>query len=106
MAPFLLDLGGGNYSSTRRITCVPACPRSDRSIGCKGSESPGEIAMTMMTIDQAQAHLPEVISKLQPGEEVALTQADRVVAKLAGHAESSQPPRQPGSPIRVLQIVA
>jgi antitoxin (DNA-binding transcriptional repressor) of toxin-antitoxin stability system len=62
--------------------------------------------MTSMTIHEAQTRLLELVSKLRPGEEVALTQYDRVVAKLVGEAPKSLALRQPGSAVGVLTVVA
>ncbi len=62
--------------------------------------------MTTMTIDEAQARLPELVSRLRPGEEVALTQQDRIVAKLVGEPRAPVAARQPGSEIGVLTIIA
>ena len=47
--------------------------------------------MPTMTIEEAQAKLPELIAQLAPGEEVVLTRNDRPVAKLVG--QSVDPPR-------------
>ncbi len=38
--------------------------------------------MTTITLEQAQAHLPEIIEQLAPGEEVVLTRGDKAVATL------------------------
>ena len=38
--------------------------------------------MTTLTIDEVQAQLPQLIDRLQPGEEVVITRADKPVAKL------------------------
>ena len=40
--------------------------------------------MSIMTIEEAQAKLPELIERLAPGEEVILTRNARPVAKLVG----------------------
>jgi antitoxin (DNA-binding transcriptional repressor) of toxin-antitoxin stability system len=40
--------------------------------------------MTTITLEEAQAKLPELIGKLVKGEELTITQGDRVVAKLVG----------------------
>ena len=48
--------------------------------------------MPTMTIEEAQAKLPELIDRLAPGEEVVLTRNARPVAKLVGQpAESPRP---------------
>jgi antitoxin (DNA-binding transcriptional repressor) of toxin-antitoxin stability system len=38
--------------------------------------------MPSTTLEDAQAHLAEWISKLQPGEELQITQEDRIIARL------------------------
>jgi len=38
--------------------------------------------MTTVTIPEAQAHLPEIVENLKPGEEVILTRNEQPVAKL------------------------
>jgi antitoxin (DNA-binding transcriptional repressor) of toxin-antitoxin stability system len=38
--------------------------------------------MTQITLTEAQQHLPEIISGLQPGEEVQIIQDDRPIARL------------------------
>jgi antitoxin (DNA-binding transcriptional repressor) of toxin-antitoxin stability system len=45
--------------------------------------------MTTMTIEEAQAKLPEVIEKLAPGEELIIVQDGEPVAKL-----TRTPPKQ------------
>ncbi len=48
--------------------------------------------MATMTIEEAQARLPDLIHKLAPGEEVLITENHEPVAKLV-----SQPPKpKPG----------
>jgi prevent-host-death family protein len=52
--------------------------------------------MAMVTIQEAQAKLAELIHKLTPGEEVVITENNRPVAKLvSGKPAVSQRP-QPG----------
>jgi prevent-host-death family protein len=60
--------------------------------------------MPTVTIEDAQAHLKELIERLAPGEEVVITQNNQAVAKLV----SSRPrhkPRQPGNCKGMLTIV-
>ena len=48
--------------------------------------------MSIMTIEEAQAKLPELIARLAPGEEVILTRNARPVAKLVGEpCEEARP---------------
>ena len=48
---------------------------------------------TMITIDEAQARLKDLIHELTPGEEVVITEDHRPVARLV-----VEPPRPAGSP--------
>jgi len=60
---------------------------------------------TTITIEEAQAKLPELIAKLAPGEEVVITQNDQPVAEL--HPIAREKPRpQFGSCKGMLTIVA
>ncbi len=38
--------------------------------------------MTTVTIDEAQANLPQVIDRLRPGDEVVVTRNDKVIARI------------------------
>ncbi len=51
--------------------------------------------MSTVTLEEAQSHLGELISKLQPGEELVITRNAEPVAKLVTMA-TPKPPRQPG----------
>lgn len=50
-----------------------------------------------VTLEEAQAQLPELISRLSPGEEVVITQNQQPVAKLVGERSSERNPRMPGN---------
>ena len=50
--------------------------------------------MPTITMEEAQAKLPELIDGLSRGEEVAVTQKGRVVARIVG--EGSAFPSRPG----------
>lgn len=52
---------------------------------------------TTVSIEEAQAHLAELVSKLVPGEEVVITRDEQPVAKLIGQRAVRRQPRQPGS---------
>jgi antitoxin (DNA-binding transcriptional repressor) of toxin-antitoxin stability system len=52
--------------------------------------------MNTMTIEEAQAKLPEIIDKLALGEEVLITRNDQPVAKLVGQVQTLRKPRQLG----------
>ncbi len=51
--------------------------------------------MATISIEEAQAHLAELIDKLQPSEEIVITRNAEPVAKLVTVAAPA-PPRQPG----------
>jgi antitoxin (DNA-binding transcriptional repressor) of toxin-antitoxin stability system len=53
--------------------------------------------MPTVTIEEAQAHLPELIAQLQPGAEVIITRDQRPVARLVGERPHARKPRQPGT---------
>jgi len=50
-----------------------------------------------ITIQDAQAHLTEVIADLVPGEEMLITQNGKPVAKLIAQGDQPRQARQPGS---------
>ena len=62
--------------------------------------------MSTVTVEEAQAKLPELIDKLVPGEEVIITRNERPVAKLVGQQRPIRKPRQPGSAKGKLVILA
>jgi prevent-host-death family protein len=54
--------------------------------------------MTTISIEEAQAKLPELIRQLDPFGEVVITENDRPVARLVPAAGQPQrPPRRPGT---------
>jgi prevent-host-death family protein len=53
--------------------------------------------MSTITIEEAQAQLPELIDKLRPGEEIVITRNDEPIARLTGQVQPERPPRQPGT---------
>lgn len=59
-----------------------------------------------VTIEEAQAHLVELVSKLVPGEEIVITQNEQPVAKLVLQRAPVRQPRQPGSAKGRLIILA
>lgn len=62
--------------------------------------------MTAVTIQEAQANLPELIHKLGPGEELVILENNRTVAKLTA-VESARPVRPgPGLCKDMISIVA
>jgi antitoxin (DNA-binding transcriptional repressor) of toxin-antitoxin stability system len=61
--------------------------------------------MTQITLTEAQQHLTEIISGLQPGEEVQILQDDRPIARLTLESTKIRKPRIPGSAIGTLTIL-
>jgi antitoxin (DNA-binding transcriptional repressor) of toxin-antitoxin stability system len=53
--------------------------------------------MSTITLEDAQANLPEVINRLQPGEELVILRHNQPVAKLVGEGARTRTPRIPGS---------
>ena len=47
--------------------------------------------MPMLTIDEVQLRLPQIIDELDPGEELVITRGDRPVARLVGEALPRKP---------------
>jgi len=50
-----------------------------------------------VTVEEAQAKLPELIEKLAPGEELVITRNNQPLAKLVLEKPPVRKPRQPGS---------
>jgi prevent-host-death family protein len=50
-----------------------------------------------VTLEDAQAHLVELIAKAVPGEEIVITQDDKPVARLIAEKVPMLEPRVPGS---------
>lgn len=59
-----------------------------------------------VTIEEAQAHLAELVSQLAPGQEIVITVNEQPVAKLMGQPTPALQPRQPGSAKGKLIILA
>jgi prevent-host-death family protein len=64
------------------------------------------IMSATVTIEEAQAHLAELIAKLAPGQEIVITKNEQPVATLMGQRTSVHQPRQPGSAKGKLIILA
>jgi antitoxin (DNA-binding transcriptional repressor) of toxin-antitoxin stability system len=62
--------------------------------------------MPTITIEEAQARLPELVERLLPGEELIIYRDDQPVAKLVGQKLPERKPRQPGSARGKLVILA
>jgi antitoxin (DNA-binding transcriptional repressor) of toxin-antitoxin stability system len=63
--------------------------------------------MTAISIDQASAQLPTLLSKLAPGEEIVLTHGGKPVAKVTPvESGGPKPKRRLGSAKGILTIVS
>jgi antitoxin (DNA-binding transcriptional repressor) of toxin-antitoxin stability system len=62
--------------------------------------------MTTITIEEAQAKLPELIGGLAKGEELIITAGEKVVARIVGELSESRPLRVPGFAKGMLTILS
>ena len=53
--------------------------------------------MQTIAIEDAQAHLPELIDQVQQGDEVVITRDEKPVARLIGERMTERRPRQLGT---------
>ena len=58
------------------------------------------------TLDEAQAHLKELIHRLAPGDEIIITENQQTVAKLTSEPAKKRSPRKAGNCIGMIEIVA
>jgi prevent-host-death family protein len=62
--------------------------------------------MTTVTLEEAQARLPELIDRLQPGEPLLITRNEQPVARLVAEETPQRQPRKAGNCKGMLVIVA
>jgi antitoxin (DNA-binding transcriptional repressor) of toxin-antitoxin stability system len=62
--------------------------------------------MAAVTLEEAQATLPDLIHKLATGEEVAITEGDQVVARLVGERRPLRQRPGPGLCKGMMTIVS
>ncbi len=62
--------------------------------------------MTAITVEEAQGRLPEIIANLSKGDELVITQGNRVVARLVGEGGDASQRPGPGLCKGMLTIVA
>jgi antitoxin (DNA-binding transcriptional repressor) of toxin-antitoxin stability system len=55
------------------------------------------LAMSTVSVEEAQQHLPELIAHLPAGEEIIITCGERPVARLVGETGLAKQPRQLGT---------
>ena len=53
--------------------------------------------MNTISLEEAQARLPEIIGRLRPGEEVIVLRRDKPIARIIAEPAKVRKPRQPGS---------
>src|SRR5712691_9340231 len=88
-----LDFG----SRSSMVLCQPSiayCTLMSASDGCLPST--GMKTMRTVTLEEAQARLPEIIDNLVSGEELLITRNNQPVAKLVGQQQPVRKPRRPG----------
>jgi antitoxin (DNA-binding transcriptional repressor) of toxin-antitoxin stability system len=61
--------------------------------------------MSTVTLEEAQAHLPELIDRLQPGETLVITRKEKPVARLLVEESPQRKPRKAGSGKGLLTII-
>jgi antitoxin (DNA-binding transcriptional repressor) of toxin-antitoxin stability system len=62
--------------------------------------------MSIVTIEEAQAKLPQLIAHLAEGEELLITQNQQPIARLQAHQKPNRKPRMAGNCKGMLTIVA
>jgi prevent-host-death family protein len=53
--------------------------------------------MPTVTLDEAKAHLDELIAQLHPGEAIIITRGEKPVARLIAAEEAARPTRRLGT---------
>ena len=53
--------------------------------------------MSIVTIEEAQARLPEMIAGLKPGEQIVITHDEKAVARLVAEPKPISQPRRLGT---------
>jgi prevent-host-death family protein len=53
--------------------------------------------MPTVTLEDAQAHLAQLIEQIQPGEDILITRGEKPVARLVAEPERDHQPRRPGT---------
>lgn len=62
--------------------------------------------MTTISLEDAQARLPELVGSLARGEELAIMQGEKVVARLVGECPEPRGRLKPGFAKGIFSIVA
>ena len=62
--------------------------------------------MPTVTLEEAQAHLPDLINRLQPGESLVITRDEKPVVRLVPEEARKEPRPGPGLCKGMMTIVA
>jgi prevent-host-death family protein len=62
--------------------------------------------MSVVTLEDAQGRLGELIARLKPDEVIHIVDQGRPVARLVGEPAADRPPRRPGSAVGQLVILS
>jgi antitoxin (DNA-binding transcriptional repressor) of toxin-antitoxin stability system len=60
--------------------------------------------MATASVEEVQAHLVELITKLRPGEELVITEHDRPIARLLPESTRVRNARRLGSAVGILKV--
>jgi antitoxin (DNA-binding transcriptional repressor) of toxin-antitoxin stability system len=61
--------------------------------------------VTTLSLEEAQSRLPDLVHKLEPGNDIVITENDRPIARLTVELQPAKRPRQAGSAKGILTIV-
>jgi antitoxin (DNA-binding transcriptional repressor) of toxin-antitoxin stability system len=62
--------------------------------------------MTTVTLEEAQARLPDLIDRLAPGAELVITRNQQPIARLLAEGKTERKPRRAGNCKGMMTIVA
>jgi antitoxin (DNA-binding transcriptional repressor) of toxin-antitoxin stability system len=86
------DLGGG-----QQLGAKTEVPCDDPFVAAIIRECLRGRTMSTISIEDAQARLPDLIEKMQPGEELLITRDQKPVARLISEKATARLPRTPGT---------
>ena len=62
--------------------------------------------MNAVTLEEAQAKLPEIVGRLKPGEEVVILRHSKPVARIIAENAKVRKPREPGTALGKILFMA
>jgi antitoxin (DNA-binding transcriptional repressor) of toxin-antitoxin stability system len=89
-----------------KITPASDEPRTSTRRSSSNQTHQEDCRMTTVTIEEAQAKLPELIEHLAAGEELVITRNQQPIARLLAEAKPERKPRRAGSAKGMLSILA